>query len=188
MKSSRGYAFAVIGLIVLGGFAWYATGQAWDTVTVEETAKVPGNTFNVSGRDAAAPLAGLALVVGAAGLGVVASSGTVRRAVAALAVLAALGGAVWSLALDLGAVTDQLAAESPAFIPGNDLIHELRPWRYITTLAFLGAGVLGAFVFVRAERWPSMSARYDRPAGEAPVSDHPQDLWKALDDGRDPTQ
>jgi uncharacterized membrane protein (TIGR02234 family) len=39
--------------------------------------------------------------------------------------------------------------------------------------------------------WPEMGSRYDAPGAQAPVNEpeptREQDLWKALDEGRDPT-
>ncbi len=39
----------------------------------------------------------------------------------------------------------------------------------------------------RARTWPALGSRYDAPAARAaaPVTD--QDLWRALDEGHDPT-
>jgi uncharacterized membrane protein (TIGR02234 family) len=68
----------------------------------------------------------------------------------------------------------------------------LTPWYFVCGGA--AALTLGAFaVAVRTcARWPAMGSRYDAPAARrpgaataAPATD--QDMWHALDDGRDPT-
>jgi hypothetical protein len=49
------------------------------------------------------------------------------------------------------------------------------------SLSAAGFGV----VLARAQRWPEMSRRYDAPTDQESRTDN--DLWKALDEGRDPT-
>jgi hypothetical protein len=50
---------------------------------------------------------------------------------------------------------------------------------------------LAAFVVavVAAPRWPAMGSRYDAPAAspDAEALRTEQDMWRTLDDGRDPT-
>jgi uncharacterized membrane protein (TIGR02234 family) len=55
-------------------------------------------------------------------------------------------------------------------------------------LALLPA--LAALRYVRG--WPEMGGRYDAPVGPEPPAKAPEeqenlDLWKAMDEGRDPT-
>jgi hypothetical protein len=50
--------------------------------------------------------------------------------------------------------------------------------------AALSAAGFGV-VLARAQRWPEMSRRYDAPSDQPEQTDN--DLWKALDEGRDPT-
>ena len=64
------------------------------------------------------------------------------------------------------------------------------PWHLAAIAAFVVAAVLGAITVRLAPHWPTMSSRYDappvRPSAQQPVDDG--DMWKALDEGRDPTQ
>ena len=68
---------------------------------------------------------------------------------------------------------------------------DLSPWPWVVAAAAaVTAGAL-ARVWVAAPDWPEMSSRYDRRAEDARArEDRPQgpaELWRALDEGRDPT-
>jgi uncharacterized membrane protein (TIGR02234 family) len=55
---------------------------------------------------------------------------------------------------------------------------------------FIFAAALGVVTTRFASVWPTMGSRYDappvRPSAQAEQDDN--DMWKALDEGRDPTQ
>jgi uncharacterized membrane protein (TIGR02234 family) len=184
------YAPAVLGLVITGGAAWVAARQPW-TVTVIGAGKLPGSTIQTSGADAFAALPALGLVILAAGLGVLASSGWIRRVVGALVMVVGSGG----LALAAAAIQHGIAearneylATSPAWsgdIVGTRINWTLWPW--LATGAFALAIALGLLATLCARIWPTMSARYDAPR-RGVSGDEPADLWKALDDGQDPTQ
>ena len=143
------------------------------------------------------PAAGaLSLVVLACWGVILVSRGRFRRAVAALAVLAGLG----VLALVVigyrevpAAVRDVVAA-----VGVTDPDVSRTAW-YWTAAACALVSVCAAALAVRwAPTWPEMGQRYDAPAHPARFHNaaaDPQpaaqrsdtDLWKALDDGRDPT-
>ena len=57
--------------------------------------------------------------------------------------------------------------------------------RVLAGAAFVLAGLLGLIVVRLAGTWPTMGSRYESPAGQADTED---DLWAALDEGRDPTE
>jgi uncharacterized membrane protein (TIGR02234 family) len=87
---------------------------------------------------------------------------------------------------------DALAALEAAGATGDVATSALTGW-----YAACGAGAglaLAAFLVatVACPRWPAMGSRYDAPATRAagraagaPATE--QDMWHALDDGRDPT-
>lgn len=62
-------------------------------------------------------------------------------------------------------------------------------WFWVLMVASLLSAIALAVALRHAHLWPGMSRRYDapgaRPAPAAPASN--QDLWKAQDEGRDPT-
>lgn len=143
------------------------------------------------------PAAGALGLVALASWGVVlVSRGTWRRVVAALGLLASVGvAAVWVT----GALT--LRDDVAARVVSADLA---AGWHLGWTSAFVLSGLavlllLPAHVVavLRAPRWPAMGSRYDSPAarsGPAPApvvaedsEVDPADVWRAIDEGRDPT-
>ncbi|MCF6377531.1 Trp biosynthesis-associated membrane protein [Nocardioides KLBMP 9356] len=144
---------------------------------------------------AESPLAAaLALVLLACWGVLLVTRGRFRQAVAVLALVTALGlvaatvEAFWRLP---GALADALREVSGADAASTSLT----AWYPVALVAsFLGAATsLAAVRLVRS--WPEMGTKYDAPAGapgggEAATGDLPTeniDIWKALDEGRDPT-
>lgn len=158
-----------------------------------------------------APLVGLADTGGqvplAAALGLVClaawgallvTRGRLRRALALLAALAAAGVlATWGWAWR--SVPDTLADEAAA-LGASDIGTHATGW-----FALAGAGALLALLAAVAgvrlvPGWPEMGRRYDapapaagppspagRPGDDAEGEASGRDLWRALDEGRDPT-
>lgn len=141
------------------------------------------------------PAAGALGLVALASWGVVlVSRGTWRRVVAALGLLAAVGMAVvWVV----GASTLRDDVRGQVVEAGL-----ADGWSLGWTVWFVLAGVsvllmLPAHVVavLRAPHWPAMGSRYDAPgarreqaAAVAPIDDEdPADVWRAIDEGRDPT-
>ena len=180
---------AAAGLAALAGNRPWAQGhgQAADRLAgmplADEAGKVPA-------------AGALALVVLACWGVVLVTRGGVRRAVAALGVLASLGILVavvtgWSSSVD--SLRKDLAQVGPA---GGAVDHT--PWVWLTGVAALVSLVATALAVCCAADWPEMGSRYDAPttpagatAGAAAPADPAEqsslDLWKALDEGRDPT-
>lgn len=134
--------------------------------------------------------AALSLVVLACWGVLLVSRGRFRRAVALLAALAALGllattiAAPWTL-------RDQLT-EALFEVSGSDNAStSMTAWFWtalVASVLVLATTVLAA-TWVRS--WPEMGSRYDAPAGTPQHDDAPPetniDIWKAIDEGRDPT-
>ncbi|MFC9431246.1 TIGR02234 family membrane protein [Streptomyces sp. NPDC056987] len=179
-----------------------ASGQTW----AEGAAAIGGGSLplDADGRDITGVPAALAIVGLAALVAVFAVRGAGRRLVAALLALSGTGAAVAAFlgASDRGALDEKAAqttGDTAATVSG--LSHTA--WPYVTTAG--GALILlaGVLAVVYGRRWPAMSGRYERPgqaaaagpgggrgARKAPVvdPDRPEDLWKALDRGEDPTR
>ena len=114
-----------------------------------------------------------------------------RRVVAVLGLLAAVGLVItvvvgW-VTLD-GRVTDALEASAVAGA-GTDVHHSGWFWSAAVASILSVVATAAAVRFVPA--WPEMGSRYDAPGGaadEAPPEDPSSlDLWKSIDEGRDPT-
>lgn len=153
-----------------------------------------GLVDGLPGDTATAPLvAALGFVVLASWGVLLVTRGRVRRAIALLTLLAAIGCAV--VAVDswltvAGSLRDTLAEGG---VP-VDVAVDRRAWAVVSVLASL-LGVLAAAAALRwAPTWPAMGTRYDAPgaAGAAGAVDETVDptsldLWRALDQGQDPT-
>ncbi|MCX4991579.1 MULTISPECIES: TIGR02234 family membrane protein [unclassified Streptomyces] len=172
--------------------ALLSTRQSW----AEGTATVAGGAFPLTakGSDVTGVPAALAIV----GLAALVAVFAVRRSGRLLvSALLALSGAGTVVAAVLGAGDSSALDERAAAASGNTaatasgLSHTV--WPYVAAAG--GALILLAgLLAVRYGRlWPAMSGRYERdgrprPRKVKPVDpDRPEDLWKALDRGEDPT-
>jgi hypothetical protein len=177
----------VVLLGVLAGAAAAVAGtQPWfgadGSGTTGDGGYESGLPMNFTGADVPA-LNALALV-GLACWGVLlVSRGRVRQYVAVLGLLAAAGTVV--AVLDAWATIPDALRESFDAMAMADQDVSSTGWSWIGSAAAVVGVVtwLAAALFVR--HWPEMGRRYDAPRAEATDSDH--DLWKVMDEGRDPT-
>ncbi|MEV8586239.1 TIGR02234 family membrane protein [Streptomyces sp. NPDC051180] len=170
-----------------------SAGQIW----AEGTASVGGGSVPVEadgGAVTGVPTA-LAIVGLAALFAVFAVRRTGRTLVAALlalsgagAALAAVLGASDSAALDAEAA--RISGDTAAAVAG--LTHTA--WPYVTAAGAVLILLAGLFALRFGKNWPAMGGRYERSgtprAGRKAATtdpDRPEDLWKALDRGEDPT-
>ncbi|MFJ9828398.1 TIGR02234 family membrane protein [Streptomyces sp. NPDC101160] len=172
-----------------------SAGQKW----AEGTASVGGGSVPVTADGGA--VTGVPTALAIVGLAALVAVFAVRRAGRTLvAALLALSGAGAALAAVLGASdSDALNAEA-ARVSGNtaaavgSLSHTV--WPYVATAGALLILVAGLFALRFGKSWPAMGGRYERSGtpraarrGQAAAvdPDRPEDLWKALDRGEDPT-
>jgi uncharacterized membrane protein (TIGR02234 family) len=116
--------------------------------------------------------------------------GAVRRVVSVVALLAALG---------LAATVLVGVSSAPSHV--RDAYHDLgvahptvglSGWFWVACVATLLTVVTSVAAVRLVPGWPEMGRRYDAPAGQRPVAKPPEeqenlDLWKAMDEGHDPT-
>jgi len=136
------------------------------------------------------PLAAALGLVGLATWGVLlVTRGRVRRVVAAL-------GAVVAVGLVATAVVGRSSALDSARHATVDLGRtptgaHTTPWWFAALVAAVLALVAAAIAVRNVSSWPEMGSRYDAPTGRAETDDPAQmedvDLWRAIDQGRDPT-
>ena len=188
----RLYVPSVLAALATGGIAFFAASRTWAHTSVEASG-VPTAPVDISGSDAVALVPALALVIVTAALAVLAASARVRRVVGllivgvsliAIVVIARAGG-------DIDKAVQAAVHDSPAFIGTNrpDAVsHSV--WRWLTVAAFVLAALVGAVIARFGALWPTMGRKYDAPKAHADIDDAKTeaDIWKALDDGRDPTQ
>jgi uncharacterized membrane protein (TIGR02234 family) len=170
-----------------------ASGRIW----ARGTAAVAGGSLPLTadGRAVTGLPAALAIVGLAALVAVFAVRGKGRLLVSGLLALSGLGAALAAvLYADGRTALDAEAARTTADTAAHVADLTQTAWPYVTAgggALILVAGLL-ALRFGRS--WPAMSGRYDRDGSPrarkaAPVDpDRPEDLWKALDRGEDPTR
>jgi uncharacterized membrane protein (TIGR02234 family) len=114
-----------------------------------------------------------------------------RRGVAALGVVAS-GGALAATLAGWSQVPDQLTEElAQVGVTDAGVSHTV--WFWLALLGAVLSLVASALAVLLTPAWPEMGSRYDAPTASAPapvVEPEEQsslDLWKAMDEGRDPT-
>ncbi|MEV6169874.1 TIGR02234 family membrane protein [Streptomyces sp. NPDC051954] len=173
--------------------ALLATRQQWS----EGTATVAGGSFplTASGSDVTGVPAALAIVGLAALVAVFAVRKAGRLLVAALLALSGAGivaAAVFG-ASDSSALDEQAAKATGDTAATVDALSHTA-WPYVAAVGGVLILLAGLLALRYGRLWPAMSGRYERsgaprPRRKAPVvdPDRPEDLWKALDRGEDPT-
>ncbi|OUD02028.1 hypothetical protein CA983_17140 [Streptomyces swartbergensis] len=173
--------------------ALLATRQRW----AEGTATVAGGAFPLTakGSDVTGVPAALAVV----GLAALVAVFAVRRAGRlVVAVLLALSGAGIVAAALLGAsdgsALDEQAAQASGDTSASVDTLSHTAWPYVAAVGGVLLLLAGLLALRYGRLWPAMSGRYERdgtpqPRRKAPAvdPDRPEDLWKALDRGEDPT-
>ncbi|MFF9212789.1 MULTISPECIES: TIGR02234 family membrane protein [unclassified Streptomyces] len=189
----RSLALALLCGALGAAVALLSTRQRW----AEGTATVAGGAFPLTakGSDVTGVPAALAIV----GLAALVAVFAVRRAgrFAVAAILALSGAGIVTAALlgarDGSALDDKAAAASgDTSATVASLTHTA--WPYVAAAG--GALILlaGLLALRYGRLWPAMSGRYERSGAPRPRRaarpvdpDRPEDLWKALDRGEDPT-
>jgi uncharacterized membrane protein (TIGR02234 family) len=180
----------LLGLASAGLLA-VAGNKAWAEATDGSAGQMSSLALSVDAGKA--PAAGaLALVVLAAWGVVLVTRGKVRRGVAALGVLASAGALV-AVVAGWGSVVDTLRSDY-ADVGLDDVSVSHTGWFWAAAVGALLSLAATVLAVRWAPDWPEMGSRYDAPAGAAeptPVADPAEqsnlELWKAIDEGRDPT-
>lgn len=192
-SSRRSLAVALLLGAVGATVVLLSSGRIW----AEGRAAVGGGTLplNAEGSDVTGVPTALAIV----GLAALVAVFAVRRAGRLLvAALLALSGAGAALASFLGASDSAALDEKAARTTGDTaatvdaLTHTA--WPYVTVAGSLLILLAGLLALRYGKQWPAMSGRYERDGTPRPRKaavvdpDRPEDLWKALDRGEDPTR
>lgn len=173
--------------------ALLATRQQWS----QGTATVAGGAFPLTakGSDVTGVPAALAIVGLAALVAVFAVRRAGRFVVAGLLALSGVGVVVAALlgASDSSALDEQAAQASGDTSASVDALSHTA-WPYVAAVGGVLILLAGLLALRYGRLWPAMSGRYERggtpqPRRKAPAvdPDRPEDLWKALDRGEDPT-
>jgi uncharacterized membrane protein (TIGR02234 family) len=119
--------------------------------------------------------------------------GVVRRVVAVLALLAAAG-VVVTVVVGLFTLPDQVLEAFPEGARRTTDVNltEETAWFWGAAVGAVLSVVAAAAAVRWVGHWPEMGSRYDAPGGAgrdeaAPEDPSSLDLWKSIDEGRDPT-
>lgn len=173
--------------------ALLATRQQWS----KGTATVAGGSFplTANGSDVTGVPAALAVVGLAALVAVFAVRRAGRFTVAALLALAGAGTVAAALlgASDSSALDDKAAEVSGDTSAAVEALSHTA-WPYVAAVGGLLLLLAGVLALRYGRLWPAMSGRYERAGAPRPRRtaaagdpDRPEELWKALDRGEDPT-
>ncbi|POX39913.1 TIGR02234 family membrane protein [Streptomyces sp. Ru73] len=194
----RALAFALLLGALGAALALLSSGRTWATATaVVAQGELPQKA---SGQDVTGVPGALAVVGLAALVAVFAVRGAGRTAVSGLLTLSGAGIVLGALLgnADTAALKAKAATATGMSDAGvHHVAHTAWPW------VAAGGGVLllaaGVLALVYGRRWPAMSGRYERAAGgprtargprraaAKPDLDRPEEIWKSLDRGEDPT-
>ncbi len=188
----RTFGPTVLAGVGAAGLAAVAGNQPWAAVDAASESDRALVEVALTGGSAEFPIAGaLALVCLAAWGVLLVTRGRVRRAVAVVATVAA-GGVLLATALGFAAVPDQVR-EAVTGLGVVDPDVSRTWWWWVAGIAGLVATAAGVAAVRWAPSWPEMGRKYDAPAtrpdagNERSASGPGPDLWRALDDGHDPT-
>jgi uncharacterized membrane protein (TIGR02234 family) len=203
MSDRRGLVIAIVGGLAAGGLALLGASRPWARTEIAVPG-VPSSTVEVSGTSAVPWVGALTLVILAGALAIVPTGGWLRRTVGAVIVLAAAGAAIG--VLTAGPAIDDALSEELAASPASGGVDDAAivaaadhpAWRWLSLGGSVAGIAVGLLVAARGHRWATMGSRYDAPASrqrtnaaepepEASASTDDTDLWRALDEGRDPT-
>jgi uncharacterized membrane protein (TIGR02234 family) len=188
MADARRRTFGPVVLLGLAsaGLAAVAGNRPWAEWSAQRQGE--NSLLTLTGGDTATvPLAGaLALVLLACWGVVLVTRGRVRRAIAVLGLVVSVGMVVTGV-LGYRSATSGLRSDL-AEAGVEDLSVQPVAWYW----AFLACALVSVAATAAAVRllpaWPEMGSRYDAPGAKpAPGGQTDLDLWKALDEGRDPT-
>jgi hypothetical protein len=178
-------------VVLLGGAAGTLVAVAGSKPWLAPSTAPPADPLGTLADQGEMPLAAaLGLVVLACWGVILVTRGRVRRTVAVLGLLASLG-VVATLVTGRIVLPDNWV--NPMDLPGHgggDL--GWTGWFWAAVVAGVLSVVATAAAIRLAPAWPEMGGRYDAPGAAAPTTPEPEDatsldLWKAMDEGRDPT-
>ncbi|MER7778072.1 TIGR02234 family membrane protein [Streptomyces sp. NPDC048232] len=189
----RSLAVALLCGALGAAVALLATRQEW----AEGTATVAGGAFPLTakGSDVTGVPAALAIVGLAALVAVFAVRRAGRFAVAGLLALSGAGTVAAALAgaSDSSALDDQAAKAAGDTSATVDVLSHTA-WPYVAAVGGALLLLAGLLALRYGRQWPAMSGRYERDGTPRPRRkpqtvdpDRPEDLWKAIDRGEDPT-
>lgn len=192
--SGRSLATALMSGAIGAAVVLLASGRTW----AQGRADIGGGSLPLSadGCDVTGVPTALAIVGLAALVAVFAVRGAGRLLVSALLALCGAGAAASAFmgAEDSGALDEKAARAAGNTAATIDSLSHTA-WPYVTAVGSLLLLIAGLLALRYGKQWPAMSGRYERDgtprprrARSAPDPERPEEIWKALDRGDDPTR
>jgi len=185
----KGFAATVVAGLASAGLTAVAANQTWATAKADE-----GQFAFTTLTDAPQVrlVLTLALVVLASWGVLLVTRGRVRRVVACLGAVAAIGALAAAVA---GRWTLTDSFEQDFADQGATALVDFGAWWWVAVAAAALSAVAAVLAVAWVGRWPEMGTRYDAPGSAAdagPKQAPPEeqtniDLWKSIDEGHDPT-
>lgn len=193
-EARRTFGPVVLLGLASGTLAAVAGARPW---VVDADASAASDPLGLVADAGEMPLASaLSLVLLAAWGVLLVTRGRVRRVVAVLGLVAAVGLAATVLTGWL-TLPDQVREAMTVQQPGADApATHISGWFWGAAVGALGSVAATALAVRWSPRWPEMGSRYDAPGdggqtaaarGDQGADTSHLDLWKAMDEGRDPT-
>ena len=173
-----------------GAMVAVAGNQAWATAAEGQGIGEQVASVSVAVGEAKAPLAtALALVLLASWGVLLVTRGRFRRVISWLVAVVAVGLLAAVVGAFLAAPDAVLDAYEPYGVTDIDV--QRTAWAWVALAGAMLAMGAAAIAARHVGSWPQMGRRYDAP-GAAEADPEPEDqsnlgLWKAMDEGRDPT-
>ena len=197
MAEPRRRTFGPVLLVGVGAGALLAVagGRAWAVPGGEgalESGGAVAFTIEETGLTEMSLVSALGLVVLATWGVLLVTRGRARRALAVLGLVASLGVLV-TVVVGSGSTADALR-RSLEEVGASDTDVRTTGWFWAALVAAVLSVAATALAVRLVPGWPEMGSRYDAPtAAAAPIAVPPEelsnlDLWKAMDEGRDPTE
>lgn len=185
-RSRRTFGPVVLGGLAGAGLAALAGSEVW--ATADACAGGAGPLGAGAGESPAT--AAVALAVLASWGALLVTRGRVRRALSFLTALLSVGLVVTVVAGARAAGAGLREAYADVGVTCTDT--GLTGWFWLAAVAAPLAFVAALLAVRLVPTWPEMGRRYDAPAGapveeKAPEERDGLDLWKAINEGRDPT-
>jgi uncharacterized membrane protein (TIGR02234 family) len=192
-RRDRTFLPTVLAGLVTAVLAAVAGAQDWASAHGEAGGIAVSGT--VTGSDSQPLVPSLALVALAAWGALLVLRGRARRVVAVVGAVAAFGALVAAVAGFGDLADDAVAAAVAQGGTRTDAFRtDVTAWYFLAAAGSLLTGLALTLAAVRAPGWPAMGERYDAPsarrtghASHGDATGDETDMWKALDEGRDPT-
>ncbi|MCW2498719.1 MAG: hypothetical protein JWN87_395 [Frankiales bacterium] len=186
MNARRELRLVVVLLLVGAAVTLFAAARPWGAAVVDQGARLPVRTVQVTGEDLAPGLRALGLVALAGVVALVATRAWGRLLVGALVLACGVG--VVALAVT-GTGGAAIRAHLPAGVDARTVSSvTTTAWWVLAGLGGAVVGVAGGLVLWRGRRWATLSSAHQTPAARAPEPPATDKaVWDALDRGEDPT-